>query len=59
MDSVSEENSEKIKQDKENKEKELETLKSTTIQQIWLRELSQLKCELTNSKTIKINKKKN
>ena len=59
MDSVSEENAEKIKLDKENKEKEMETLKSTTIQEIWLRELSQLKCELTNSKTIKINKKKN
>ena len=57
MDSVSEENAEKIKLDKENKEKEMETLKSTTIQEIWLRELSELKCELTNSKTIKINKK--
>ena len=56
--SVSEENADKIKQDKNNKEKELEVLQTTTIQEIWLRELDELKCQLTNSKMIKINKKK-
>jgi DNA topoisomerase-2 len=57
MDSVSEENADKIKQDKNNKEKELEILKSTTIQEIWLKELDELKNHLISSKTLKIKKK--
>ena len=58
MDSVSDENAEKIKQEKINKEKELEELKGTSIECIWLKELNELKSNLTSSKTIKINKKK-
>jgi len=58
MDSVSDENAEKIKQDKINKEKELEELKSTTIQEIWMRELNELKSQLTSSKIIKVKKVK-
>jgi DNA topoisomerase-2 len=58
MDSVSDENAEKINQDKINKEKELEELKGTSIEYIWLKELNELKSNLTSSKTIKINKKK-
>jgi len=46
MDSVSEENADKFKTDKVNKELELEKLKSTTIQQIWLKELIELKSVL-------------
>jgi DNA topoisomerase-2 len=57
MDSVSEENAEKIIQDKNNKEKELEILKSTTIQEIWLKELDELKSHLVNCKTLKMKKK--
>jgi DNA topoisomerase-2 len=57
MDSVSQENAEKIIQDKNNKEKELEILKSTTIQEIWLKELDELKSHLINCKTLKIKKK--
>ncbi len=56
MDSVSEENADKIKQDKNNKEKELEVLQTTTIQEIWLRELDELKNNLTGSNTLKIKK---
>jgi len=43
MDSVTEENVEKLLKDKGNKEAELETIKMTTIQQMWSRELDQLK----------------
>ena len=43
MDSVTEENVEKLLKDKGNKEAELETIKITTIQQMWSRELDQLK----------------
>jgi DNA topoisomerase-2 len=58
MDSVSEENADKIIQDKNNKEKELEVLQTTTIQEIWLRELDELKNNLIGCKTLKIKKLK-
>ena len=43
MDSVTEENVEKLLKEKGNKEMELERVKTTTIQQMWLGELEQLK----------------
>jgi DNA topoisomerase-2 len=43
MDSVTEENVEKLLKSKGNKELELETVKSTTIHQMWLGELDNLK----------------
>ena len=43
MDSVSQENVEKIMNDYEKKKKDLEIVQSTTIQQMWLNELSELK----------------
>ena len=43
MDSVTEENVEKLLKSKGNKELELETIKSTTIYQIWKNELDELK----------------
>lgn len=58
MDSVSEENSEKLKQDKINKETDLEELKGTSIEYIWLKELNELKEKLLTPKTMKLNKVK-
>ena len=43
MDSVSEENVEKLLKDKGDRERELKKLKTTSIQQMWLRELEELK----------------
>jgi beta-N-acetylglucosaminidase len=43
MDSVTTENVEKLLKDKNNKESELEIVKSTTIQQMWITELDLLK----------------
>jgi DNA topoisomerase-2 len=43
MDSVTSENVEKLLKDKNNKETELEVIKSTTIQQMWITELDLLK----------------
>ena len=43
MDSVSEENVEKILNDKEKKEHELEMTKNTTVYQMWINELGELK----------------
>lgn len=43
IDSVSEENVEKLLKDKKNKEKELSELESKTIEMIWLEELEELK----------------
>jgi DNA topoisomerase-2 len=67
MDSVTEENVEKLLKDKENKEKELENITKTTINQMWASELDTLKeqyIEYTNERTklmngeeIKIKKK--
>jgi DNA topoisomerase-2 len=45
MDSVTEENVEKLLKDKGNKEVELETIKNTTIQQMWTSELEKLKVQ--------------
>jgi len=56
MDSVSEENSEKIKQDKINKETDLEELKGTSIEYIWLKELNELKEKLLTNKTMNLKK---
>jgi len=67
MDSVTEENIEKLLKDKENKEKELENIIKTTINEMWVSELDTLKeqyIEYTNERTklmngeeIKIKKK--
>jgi DNA topoisomerase-2 len=45
MDSVTEENVNKLLKDKGNKEVELETIKNTTIQQMWNKELDHLKMQ--------------
>ena len=57
MDSVSEENVDKIMKDYDNKNKELMTLKSTTIENMWLKELEELKDYMNTPKSIKIKKK--
>jgi len=56
MDSVSDENVNKIIQEKKNKELELEKLKAMSIESIWLNELDELKKQLHVPTTIKINK---
>ena len=43
MDSVSKENVEKLMKEHENKKAELESIQSSTIEEMWLKELSQLK----------------
>ena len=65
MDSVSEEAVDKLMKEKEEQEKELLTLNKTTIEEIWLTELAELKiaykefCNITTGKkTIIIKKKK-
>ena len=45
MDSVTEENVERLYKERGNKEVELETIKSTTINQMWLNELEKLSQE--------------
>ena len=58
MDSVSEENVERILKDRDNKNKELAILKNTTIENMWLTELEELKDYMnTPKKSIKIKKK--
>jgi DNA topoisomerase-2 len=47
MDSVSEENIERLNKERANKLSELDVLKSTTIQQMWLSELKMLENEYT------------
>ena len=42
MDSVSEENASKLIQEKGNKQKDLELLKNTSIENMWLKELKEL-----------------
>ena len=56
MDSVSEENVERLMKDKDNKKKELIRLQSTTIENMWLNELEELKQQLDISNTITIKK---
>ena len=48
MDSVSEENVERLLKDKSSKEKELSIIQSTTIEKMWLNELEELKKMLFN-----------
>lgn len=55
MDSVSEENAERLLKDKDNKEKELAVIQSTSIEHMWLKELDELKQYLTH-KTVKAKK---
>ena len=43
MDSVSKENVEKLMKEHENKKAELESIQSSTIEAMWLKELGQLK----------------
>ena len=64
MDSVSEENVERLLKDKSNKEQELAIIQSTSIEKMWLNELDELKKMLANKDTsvsnvIKIKKSKN
>ena len=58
MDSVSEENVERMLKDRDGKEKELITLQSTTIENIWLSELEELKKMLSNVNTVTKSKAK-
>ncbi len=59
MDSLTEENFDRMCQEQNNKITELEKLKSTTIQETWLRELEELSNQLSakSSSIIKIKKK--
>ena len=64
MDSVSEENVERLLKDKNGKESELSIIQSTSIEKMWLNELDELKKMLANKDTsvsnvIKIKKSKN
>jgi DNA topoisomerase-2 len=58
MDSVSEENVERMLKDRDGKEKELITLQSTTIENMWLNELEELKKMLSNVNTVTKSKAK-
>jgi DNA topoisomerase-2 len=51
MDSVTTENVEKIMRERQETESELRTLKSTSLEQMWLRELEHLEKEYTTYKT--------
>ena len=53
MDSVSQENVEKLENDHQNKMVELDNVKSTTIQQMWLKELVVLETEYLHYKEIR------
>jgi DNA topoisomerase-2 len=57
MDSLTEENFNKMCQEKDNKITELEKLKSTAIQHMWLSELDELKKHMAIPSAIKIKKK--
>jgi len=56
MDSVSEENAERLLKDRDEKEKELVITQSTSIENMWLKELDELKQYLDTPKAIKIKK---
>jgi DNA topoisomerase-2 len=56
MDSVSAENAEKLINDRINKETELCVIQSTTIENMWLKDLDELKQYLDAPKTIKVKK---
>jgi DNA topoisomerase-2 len=51
MDSVSEENVNRLLKDKGNKEAELTLIQSTSIQEMWMNELEELKVNLSTPKT--------
>jgi len=53
MDSVSEENVEKLEKDHQTKMADLDNVKSTTIQQMWLKELTVLETEYLHYKEIR------
>ena len=57
MDSLTEENFNKMCQDKDNRIRDLEKLKSTSIEHMWLSELEELKTQMSIPSTIKIKKK--
>lgn len=56
MDSVSEENVNRLLKDKGNKEAELTLIQSTSIEHMWLNELEELKRQLSTPKTIMVKK---
>ena len=56
MDSVSAENAEKLINDRINKEAELGVIQSTAIENMWLKDLDELKQYLDAPKTIKVKK---
>jgi len=60
MDSVSEENAERLLKDRDNKSKELVEIQGTMIEEMWLKELDELKKYLdTSSTSSKLNSKLN
>ena len=56
MDSVSEENAERLLKERDGKEKELIDIQSTSIENMWLKELDELKQYLDTPKAIKVKK---
>jgi DNA topoisomerase-2 len=56
MDSVSEENVNRLLKDKGSKEAELTLIQSTSIEHMWLNELEELKRQLSTPKTIMVKK---
>ena len=57
MDSVSEENADRLLKDRDGKEKELVVIQSTSIENMWLNELDELKQYLdTTPKATKVKK---
>ena len=58
MDSVSDENAERLLKDRDNKSKELVEIQGTMIEDMWLKELGELKKYLDTPTTMKIKIKK-
>ena len=56
MDSVSEENAERLLKERDGKEKELVDIQTTSIENMWLKELDELKQYLDTPKAIKVKK---
>jgi DNA topoisomerase-2 len=56
MDSVSEENADRLLKDRDGKEKELVVIQSTSIENMWLNELDELKQYLDTPKATKVKK---
>ena len=59
MDSVSEENVDKLKKEYNEKQEQLKLLESMKINDIWFQDLLKLEKELEQSKKLKIKVKKN